>query len=93
MKADPETGVSKYYVQGVRESGAEINVGTDAVTEDKDYVVSYGVRGSMAYYTVNYVDQQGNTLFPSQRYSGKVGLCRGGLSVCGGLSALRLQLR
>nr|WP_300837076.1 hypothetical protein [uncultured Acetatifactor sp.] len=73
LKADPETGVSKYYVQGVRESGAEINVGTDAVTEDKDYVVSYGVRGSMAYYTVNYVDQQGNTLFPSQRYSGKVG--------------------
>lgn len=73
LKADETTGTSKYYVTGVRESGAEINVATIEVTEDKDYVVSYGIRGNMAYYTVNYVDQAGNTLFPSQRYSGKAG--------------------
>ena len=73
LKADETTGTSKYYVTGVRESGAEINVATIEVTEDKDYVVSYGIRGNMTYYTVNYVDQAGNTLFPSQRYSGKAG--------------------
>lgn len=73
LKADEATGTSKYYVTGVRESGAEINVATIEVTEDKDYVVSYGIRGNMTYYTVNYVDQAGNTLFPSQRYSGKAG--------------------
>lgn len=73
LKADPDTGVSKYYVQGAKVSGAERNTGVEQVTEDKDYVVSYGVRGNMTYYRVNYVDQQGNTLFPSQQYSGKVG--------------------
>lgn len=73
LKADPETGVSKYYVQGAKVSGAERNTGVEQVTEDKDYVVSYGVRGNMTYYRVNYVDQAGNTLFPSQQYSGKVG--------------------
>lgn len=73
LVADPETGVSKYYVQGVRESGNEIAVVSSAVTEDKDYVVSYGVRGNMTWYTVNYVDQQGNVLMASQRYSGKIG--------------------
>lgn len=73
VNADPATGTSKYNVRGVRESGAEVDVVIVPVREDKDYVVSYSVNGSMAYYTVNYVDQQGNALFPSQRYSGKIG--------------------
>ncbi|MCM1025825.1 MAG: hypothetical protein NC432_05290 [Roseburia sp.] len=73
LVADPNTGISKYYVQGVRESGSERNAGTSKVTGDMDFVVAYGVQGNMTYYTVNFVDRQGNTLMPSQRYSGKIG--------------------
>lgn len=74
-------GVKKYYVRGLRESGAdtsshdETGVGFAGyrVVEDKDYVVAYGIRGDMTQYKVEYVDQSGNTLLPAKTYQGKAG--------------------
>ena len=68
---------SKYYVRGLRESGKDNNTtGTASsflVTQDIDYVVSYGLLGSSVAYTVNYVDTSGNALAKSETYSGTVG--------------------
>lgn len=72
---------SKYYVKGFRESGKgteEVQgigtrLATFTVTEDIDYVVAYGLRGTMVDYTVNYQDANGNTLAPSETYTGNVG--------------------
>ena len=71
------TDGSRYYVQGLRLSGrdndsastqAAVTVGGDA-----DYVVAYGIQGEMVAYTVNYLDEEGNTLLPSQTYYGNIG--------------------
>ena len=67
---------SKYYIQGIRESGRDNNtVGNSsfAVDSDREYVVAYGIRGNMVTYQVNYQDAQGNTLAPSQNFYGVVG--------------------
>ncbi len=75
---------SKYYVRGIRESGKDNNrVGKDGVVEqymtsfevdaDMDYVVVYGLLTDAVSYTVNYVDQAGNALAPSETYYGNVG--------------------
>lgn len=72
---------SKYYVKGFRESGKGteeiLGVGSRlssfVVTKDVDYVVAYGLRGSMVEYTVHYQDGNGNTLAPSETYLGNVG--------------------
>lgn len=75
---------SKYYVKGIRESGKDNNrVGKDGVVEqymtsfevdaDMDYVVVYGLLTDAVAYTVNYVDQDGNELAPSETYYGNVG--------------------
>ncbi|MCI8465712.1 MAG: hypothetical protein HFI63_07630 [Lachnospiraceae bacterium] len=67
---------SKYYFKGIRRSGEDNNtVGTltFTVTEDQDYVVAYGILGNSAAYTVNYVDEAGNSLAPSETYYGNVG--------------------
>lgn len=72
---------SKYYVKGFRESGKGteevLGVGSRLasfqVTKDQDYVVAYGLKGSMVEYTVNFQDGQGNTLAPSETYMGNVG--------------------
>ena len=71
------TDGSRYYVQGLRLSGrdndsastqAAVTVGGDA-----DYVVAYGIQGEMVAYTVNYLDEEVNTLLPSQTYYGNIG--------------------
>lgn len=69
-------GDSKYYVGGVRESGRDNNtVSASAfrVNSDRDYVVAYAIKGNMVSYTVNYVDEAGTPLLPSQTYYGAVG--------------------
>lgn len=66
----------KYYVKGIRESGKDNNtVSTPAfkVECDREYVVAYGIKGDMTKYTVNYQDENGNTLAASQTYYGVVG--------------------
>ena len=73
----------KYYVRGIRESGRDNNTTplTDAelkqaytVTEDRDYVVAYGVRGDHTVaYTVRYEDTAGNELAHAQTYYGNIG--------------------
>lgn len=69
---------SKYYVQGVRPSArdndmASLSASAFRVTEDEDYVVAYGIRGNQVEYTVNYEDEEGNTLAPSRTYYGNIG--------------------
>ena len=67
---------SKYYVKGIRLSGRDNNTvaySAFTVSEDQDYVVAYGIPGEMTEYTVEYVDEAGNTLAPSRIYSGNVG--------------------
>lgn len=67
---------SKYYVQGVRESGQdnrELTRGAITVTGDADYVVAYGIRGNMVSYTIRFEDQDGNQLAPAQVRHGNVG--------------------
>lgn len=65
----------KYYVRGVRESGRDNSeVGPIAnVTRDIDYVVAYGIKGSAVEYTVNYQDEEGNTLMKSDTFWGNEG--------------------
>lgn len=69
---------SKYYRKGFRVSGEDNSTGSLAtpsvtVTGDQDYVVAYGIQGETVAYTVNYIDQNGNALFPSAVYYGNVG--------------------
>ena len=66
----------KYYVKGVRQSGRDNNEMVSSsfrVEGDADYVVAYGIQGSMVSYTVNYHDEDGNELAPSRTYYGNVG--------------------
>lgn len=68
----------RYYVRGVRLSGADnsdttLNSATFQMTEDKDYVIAYGVMGDMVDYVVRYQDAAGNTLLPNSTLSGKIG--------------------
>lgn len=67
---------SKYYVRGIRLSGEDNStVGnlSFTVTGDQDYVVAYGIKGATVAYTVNYLDEDGNALAPSETYYGNVG--------------------
>ena len=67
---------SKYYVKGIRESGKDNNTVSSPsiyVTGDIDYVVAYGIRGSLVAYTVNYVDEEGDPVADSQTFYGNVG--------------------
>lgn len=66
----------KYYVKGIRESGMDNNtvrVNSFPVTADKDYVVAYGLLNDAVAYTINYVDENGNALAPSEQYYGNRG--------------------
>ncbi len=78
------TDDSKYYVKGIRQSGKgteEISEtggvgGRSAsflVTKDQDYVVAYGVLTDPVAYTIQYHDEAGNDLLPSETYYGNVG--------------------
>lgn len=67
---------SKYYVKGIRQSGRDNNTaGTTSfvVTEDRDYVVAYGLLKDAVAYTINYRDVEGNELAPSETYYGNIG--------------------
>lgn len=67
---------SKYYVQGVRESGRDndtVAASVFKVEEDADYVVAYGIKGNMTSYTVHYQDEAGNTLAETDTFYGNVG--------------------
>ena len=69
---------SKYYVKGIRVSGADamVNKESTAVTlkveNDETYVAAYGV-GSVVSYKVQYVDEDGNTLYPEDTLYGAKG--------------------
>lgn len=46
---------------------------TITVTKDQDFVVSYGLQGSMVEYTVNYVNTAGATISASETFYGSIG--------------------
>lgn len=78
---------SEYYVLGLKEAGKDnkektsktiaFNASTKECTitvlGDMDYVISYGVKGSVAKYTVNYLDQNGDAIAPSAEHYGNIG--------------------
>ena len=67
----------KYYVKGIREAGLDndeaVEESTITVTEDKDYVIAYGIKGTSVAYTINFQDEAGNALAESETYYGNVG--------------------
>ena len=67
----------RYYVKGIRLSGRDnadaLAAPAFQVTGDADYVVAYGVRGDQVAYTVQYQDEDGETLAASQTFYGNVG--------------------
>lgn len=67
---------NRYYVKGFREAGKDnstYNTTSFTVKRDIDYVVAYGMKSTAVEYTVNYVTEEGETLFPSQTYFGNAG--------------------
>ena len=70
---------SKYYIRGIRESGRDNSdsvsdqTASVIVTGDRDYVVAYGILGDATSYTINYEDENGRALAPSETYYGNVG--------------------
>lgn len=66
----------RYYVQGIRYAGRDntaLQSTQISVTGDVDYVVAYGIRGTLVQYTVNYRSVNGATLAPSKTYYGNSG--------------------
>lgn len=66
----------KYYVKGIRRSGRDNSEATEEafpVASDRDYVIAYGIRGTMVKYTVNYMDAAGKKLLDSDTYYGNPG--------------------
>lgn len=70
----------KYYAKGIRLSGRDNSDTsysptwtTGTITEDADYVVAYGMKGDMVAYTVQYLDENGNELAPSNTFYGSIG--------------------
>lgn len=65
----------RYYVRGVKRAGRDNSEEEPSfeVDCDKDYVISYGVRGDTVQYTVNYVDADGNALLTGGTYYGNSG--------------------
>lgn len=70
---------NKYYVRGIRKSGEDngesepLEAMSFSVTQDQDYVVAYGILGDAVPYTIHYVNENGDTLAPSETYYGNVG--------------------
>lgn len=67
---------SKYYVKGIRRSGRDNSEATESsfrVASDRDYVIAYGISGSLVSYKVNYLDEDGNELLRSDTYYGNPG--------------------
>ena len=60
----------KYYARGLKEAGKDNDTSIQsynltAVSQDIDYVISYGVKGEVTTYTIQYLDADGNELLPS----------------------------
>ncbi|MBQ6583063.1 MAG: MucBP domain-containing protein [Mogibacterium sp.] len=78
---DNGDGTDKYYVRGLKIAGHDndelssrtYQSYTFSVTSDESFSVAYGMAGGMVKYTVNYVDESGNTLADSQEYYGMAG--------------------
>ena len=67
---------SKYYVKGIRLGGRDNDTVAAAaflVRGDMDYVVAYGIKGNQVSYTVNYHDENGKEMLPSEVFYGNVG--------------------
>ena len=76
--ADGSQQDNVHYIKGFKETGRDnssyaISRTLGKVTADMDFVVTYGVPGDMVKYTVQYVDEAGNTLHAPDEYYGKVG--------------------
>lgn len=70
-----KSNANKYYVKGFRESGkdsGELAQPDFIVTEDRDYVVAYGLAKNLVPYIVHYQDANGNTLAESETYYGSI---------------------
>ena len=70
-----KSNANKYYVKGFRESGkdsGELATPDFIVTEDRDYVVAYGLAKNLVAYVVHYHDAAGNTLAESETYYGAI---------------------
>lgn len=66
----------RYYVKGVRLSGRDnntVNATAFCVEGDADYVVAYGIKGSLVAYTVKYQDASGKQLAADATFYGNVG--------------------
>lgn len=66
----------RYYVKGVRQVGhddSSVDAPSFVVKEDMQYVVAYGLKKDQTEYTVNYIDEAGNQLAPSQTFKGNIG--------------------
>lgn len=74
-------GGSIYYAKGLKLAGHDndetAKMGyrsfSTTVTEDLSYSVAYAMKGSMVKYRVNYVDEAGDELLPSEEYYGMPG--------------------
>lgn len=82
VRFDAQTAVEvtddMYYIRGIRMAGRDNDDLVSPalrVTEDRDYVVSYGIlRDGGARYSVSYMDAvTGEELLPGRTYSGNVG--------------------
>jgi len=64
----------KYFIQGVRESGADaLATVSFTVNRDMDFVASYGMRATAVEYTVRYVVQGTGQVLGTSTYYGNVG--------------------
>ncbi len=66
----------RYYVKGVRLSGRDnntVNATAFKVEGDADYVIAYGIKGSLVAYTVKYQDASGKQLAADETFYGNVG--------------------
>ncbi len=65
---------SKYYFKGWHRAGQEgVLEGAQDITEDVDFVATFGIKGDQVKYTVNFVDASGATLAASKEFYGNVG--------------------
>ena len=64
---------SKYYFKGFHRAGQEgVLEGAQDITEDVDFVATFGIKGDQVKYTVNFVDASGATLAPTKEFYGNV---------------------
>lgn len=71
----------QYYVRGLKLAGHDndelssvrFQSYTFDIKEDMSFSVSYGMAGGMVKYTVNYQDENGNSLHPSESFYGMAG--------------------